>query len=167
VTVRRASSAPIFNERQIAKVRPTRSRLRALHLLSNPACPISIDAFSANARFQANLILGDWALVDELREIAGRKPARTGSDRSLLRSVLSPWSPLEEHTSMMPSPAAKVRILHFKYLRHSDMASVLITTFEIFTRVSPNNSLERLTERSVGIVTDRPSDVYELFVTLL
>jgi hypothetical protein len=44
------------------------------------------------------------------------------------------------------------------------MASVLITTFEIFTRVSPNNSLERLTERSVGIVTDRPSDVYELFV---
>ena len=74
---------------------------------------------------------------------------------------------LEEHTSMMPRPAAKVRILHFKYLRHSDMASVLITTFEIFTRVSPNNSLERLTERSVGIVTDRPSDVYELFVTLL
>src|ERR1035438_7680815 len=74
---------------------------------------------------------------------------------------------LEEHTSMMPRPAAKVRILHFKYLRQSDMASVLITTFEIFTRVSPNNSLERLTERSVGIVTDRPSDVYELFVTLL
>ena len=68
---------------------------------------------------------------------------------------------------MMPRPAAKVRILHFKCLRHSDMASVLITTFEIFTRVSPNNSLERLTERSVGIVTDRPSDVYELFVTLL
>src|SRR6185437_2364434 len=39
--------------------------------------------------------------------------------------------------------------------------------FEVFTRVSPNNSLERLTERSVGIVTDRPSDVYELLVTLL
>jgi hypothetical protein len=64
-------------------------------------------------------------------------------------------------------PAANVSILLFKYLRHSDMASVLITAFEIFTRVSPNNSLERLTERSVGIVTDRPSDVYELFVTLL
>ena len=74
---------------------------------------------------------------------------------------------LEEHTSMMPRPAAKVRILHFKYLRHSDMASVLITTFEVFTRVGPDNSLERLTERSVGLVTDRPSDVYELFVTLL
>ena len=39
------------------------------------------------------------------------------------------------------------------------------TTFEVFTRVSPDNSLERLTERSVGLVTDRPSNVYELFVT--
>ena len=47
------------------------------------------------------------------------------------------------------------------------MASVLITTFEIFTRVSLDNSLERLTECSVGKVTDRPSDVYELLVTLL
>ena len=42
----------------------------------------------------------------------------------------------------------------------------LQTTFEVFTRVGPDNSLERLTERSVGLVTDRPSDVYELFVTL-
>ena len=41
------------------------------------------------------------------------------------------------------------------------------TTFEVFTRVGPDNSLERLTERSVRLVTDRPSDVYELFVTLL
>jgi hypothetical protein len=40
------------------------------------------------------------------------------------------------------------------------------TMFEIFTRVGPDNSLERLTERSVGLVTDRPSNVYELFVTL-
>ena len=39
------------------------------------------------------------------------------------------------------------------------------TTFE-FTWASPDNSLERLTERSVGFVTDRPSDVYELFITL-
>jgi hypothetical protein len=43
---------------------------------------------------------------------------------------------------MMPRPATKVRILHFKYLRHSDMASVLITMFEIFTRASPGNSLD-------------------------
>jgi hypothetical protein len=41
------------------------------------------------------------------------------------------------------------------------------TTFEVFTRVGPDNSLERLTERSVGLVTDQPSDVYELSVTLL
>jgi hypothetical protein len=77
------------------------------------------------------------------------------------------WSTisLEEHTSMMPRPAAKVRILNFKYLRHSDMASVLITTFEIFTRVSPDNSLERLTECGVGLVTDQSSDFWELFVT--
>ena len=47
------------------------------------------------------------------------------------------------------------------------MILVFKTTFEVFTRVSPDNSLERLTERSVGLVTDRPSNVYELFVTLL
>jgi len=68
---------------------------------------------------------------------------------------------------MMPRPVAKVRILHFKYLRHSDMASVLITAFEVFTRISPDNSLERLTERSVGLITDQPSNVYELLVTAL
>jgi hypothetical protein len=55
-------------------------------------------------------------------------------------------------TALSRMNRAKVRILHFKYLRHSDMASVLITAFEIFTRVSPNNSLECLTECSVGIV---------------
>jgi len=65
---------------------------------------------------------------------------------------------------MMPRSAAKVS-LNFKYLRHSDMASVLITTFEIFTRVGPDNSFERLTECSVGFVTDQPSDFWELFVT--
>jgi hypothetical protein len=73
---------------------------------------------------------------------------------------------MEEHTSMAPR-SRKVRILRFKYLRHSDMASVLITTFEVFTRAGPDNSLERFTERSVGLVTDRPSNVYELLVTLL
>ena len=40
-------------------------------------------------------------------------------------------------------------------------------TFEVFTRVGTDNSLERLTERSVGLVTDRPGDVYKFFVTLL
>src|ERR1039457_7121882 len=63
--------------------------------------------------------------------VGGRFPAGwafTGTDRGLLRSVLGPWSPvpkceapgapisLEEHTSMAPRPAAKVRILRFKTL---------------------------------------------------
>jgi len=43
----------------------------------------------------------------------------------------------------------------------------LQNTFEVFTRVRPDNSLECLTERSLGLVTHRPSDVYELLVTLL
>ena len=47
------------------------------------------------------------------------------------------------------------------------MALAFKTTFEVLTRVGPDNSLERLTERSVGLVPDQPSDVYELFVTLL
>ena len=54
-----------------------------------------------------------------------------------------------------------------KIFRHFGITVAFKTTFEVFTRVGPNNSLERLTERSVGFVTDRPSDVYELFVTLL
>jgi len=39
-------------------------------------------------------------------------------------------------------------------------------TFEVFAGVGPDNSLERLTECSVGLVTDRPSNVNELLVTL-
>jgi len=49
--------------------------------------------------------------------------------------------------------------------RHSGITVAFKTTFEVFTRVGPDNSLERLTERSVGLVTDRPGNVYELFVT--
>ncbi len=51
--------------------------------------------------------------------------------------------------------------------RNSGITLIFKTTLEVFTGVSPDNSLERLTERSVGLVTDRPSDVDELFVTLL
>jgi hypothetical protein len=46
------------------------------------------------------------------------------------------------------------------------MTLVSKTALEVFTRAGPDNSLERLAERSVGLVTDRPSNVYELFVTL-
>jgi hypothetical protein len=54
-----------------------------------------------------------------------------------------------------------------KGLRHSGIALAFKTTFEVFTGVGPDNSLERLAERGVGLVTDRASDVYQLFVTLL
>ena len=46
------------------------------------------------------------------------------------------------------------------------MTAAFKTTFDVFTGVGFDNSLERLTERSVGLVTDQPSNVYELFVTL-
>jgi hypothetical protein len=71
---------------------------------------------------------GDWALADGLREIAGRKPVCTGTDRSLLRSVLGLWSPVPKCEApgdpfqwkntlpWHPGPAAKVRILRFKNL---------------------------------------------------
>jgi hypothetical protein len=46
------------------------------------------------------------------------------------------------------------------------MTVALKTTFEVLTRVGPGNSLEGLTERCVGLVTDELSDVDELFVLL-
>jgi hypothetical protein len=54
-----------------------------------------------------------------------------------------------------------------KSFRHSGITAAFKTTFDVLTSVGPDNSLERLTERSVGLVTDGPSDVYELLVTLL
>src|ERR1035438_524189 len=44
-------------------------------------------------------------------------------------------------------PAAKVRILRFKNLPPFRHYRGLQTTFEVFTRVGPDNSLERLTEQ--------------------
>jgi hypothetical protein len=41
-----------------------------------------------------------------------------------------------------------------KIFRHSVITVAFKTIFEVFTRVGPDNSLERLTERSVGLVTD-------------
>src|ERR1700728_2855496 len=52
-------------------------------------------------------------------------------------------------------------------VRRSGMTLAFKTTFEEFTRVGPDNSPEGLTESSVGLVTDQPSNVYELLVTLL
>ncbi len=42
---------------------------------------------------------------------------------------------------------------------------VLQATSEVFARISPDNSLERLTECGVGLVTDQSSDFWERFVT--
>jgi hypothetical protein len=69
------------------------------------------------------------------------------------------------HGTQAPPPTSESSASNI--FRHSGMTLAFKTTFEVFTRVSPDNSLERLTERSVGLVTDRPSDVYELLVTLL
>jgi hypothetical protein len=69
------------------------------------------------------------------------------------------------HGAQAPPPKSESSAS--RIFRHSGMTLVFKTTFEVFTRVGPDNSLERLTERSVGLVTDRPSNVYELFVTLL
>src|ERR687892_2437335 len=60
------------------------------------------------------------------------------------------------------SIAPKSESFASKSFRHSDITLVFKTTFAVFTRVGPDNSLECLTERSVGLITDRPSDVYEL-----
>src|SRR5665213_1650412 len=46
------------------------------------------------------------------------------------------------------------------------MTAAFRTTFAVFTSVGSNNSLESLTERSVGLVTDQPSDINELLITL-
>jgi hypothetical protein len=69
------------------------------------------------------------------------------------------------HGTQAPPPKSESSAS--KIFRHSGMTVAFKTTFEVFTRVGPNNSFERLTERSVGLVTDRPGDVYELFVPLL
>ena len=54
----------------------------------------------------------------------------------------TPWS------SQVLSSASKT-------ISHSGTAEAFKTTFEVFPRVGPDNSLERLTERSVGLITQR------------
>ena len=74
---------------------------------------------------------------------------------------------LEEHCQGTQAPPPKSESSASKTFRHSGMTVAFKTTFEVFPRVGSYNSFERLTERGVRLVTDRPSDVYELFVTLL
>ena len=103
----------------------------------------------------------------------------TGTDRGLLRLVLGPWSPVPKcealgahfsgrtHFHGTQAPPPKSESSASKILRHSGTTVAFKPTFEVFTRVGPDNSLECLTECSVGLVTDRPSNVDELCVTLL
>ena len=51
--------------------------------------------------------------------------------------------------------------------RRSGITAALKTTFDVFTSVGADHSLERLTERGVGLITHQPSDIDELFITLM
>ena len=74
--------------------------------------------------------------------------------RNLLKPVTSPFQ------GTYASSASQI-------FRHSGITLVSQSKFEVLTRAGPDDSLERLTERSVGFVTNRPSDIYELLVTLV
>jgi len=81
--------------------------------------------------------------------------SRAGLDRNDLLTL---------HTQVTPP---KLESSASQIFRHSGMTVAFKTRFEVFTRVGPDNALERLAERSVGLVTDQPGNVDELFVTLL
>ena len=119
----------------------------------------------AKLLFRSALTAVYVVVVPALRKVReGRGTRSCGGFCSLKRY---PPSIKQVRDGLATMDHTKVKILRFKNLplfRH-DLA--FKTTFEVFTRVGPDNSLERLTERSVGLVTDQPSDVYELFVTLL
>src|ERR1700733_12926488 len=95
--------------------------------------------------------------------------AFTGTDRGLLRSVLDPRSPVpkceapgasisvEEHTSMARRQSQNPPLQKSSAIPALPWPSR--ATFEVFTRAGADNSLEGLTERSVGLVTDQPSNV--------
>ena len=75
--------------------------------------------------------------------------------------LYSPGNVLPEPSAFQGTYASSAS----KNFRDSGMTVAFKTTFEVFTRVGPDNSLESLAERSVGLVTDQQSDVYELLVT--
>jgi hypothetical protein len=86
--------------------------------------------------------------------------------RSCMRGKCGTRFSERTHFHGSPSPPSKSESSASKCFRHSGVAAALKTAFEVFTRVGPDNSFERLTERSVGLVTDQSSDIDELFVTL-
>jgi hypothetical protein len=109
-------------------------------------------------------------------KVSGESWRFTGTDRGLLR-VRGLTFPNVRHrahafqwTNTLAgtrAPPPKSESSTSRIVRHSGTTVAFKTTLEVFTRVGAGNSLERLTERSVGLVTDRPGDVYELLITLL
>ena len=125
------------------------------------------------------LVIGRSSTSFVRRGSPDRNLTLTGIDRGLLRSVLGPWTPVPK-CEAPGAPFIGRTHFHGTQARHQSqnpplqkssaipaLSVAFKTTFEVSTRVGPDNSLERFTERSVGLVTDRPSDVYELLVTLL
>jgi hypothetical protein len=104
------------------------------------------------------------------RDVAVQEGPHSDSRGGVVRIPGTRHSRPRSAGSRRPCPrwiAAKSESSASKIFRRSGITVAFKTTFEVVTWVGPDNSLERLTERSVGLVTDRPSDVYELFVTLL
>ncbi len=105
----------------------------------------------------------------------GRKPVCTGTDVVCLgwfwvRCLAFPNAGHLVRTNALAwyrAPPLKSGSSTSRSVRHSGITVAFKTTLEIFTGAGPDNSLERLTKRGVGLVTDQPSDVCELFVTLL
>jgi len=63
-------------------------------------------------------------------------------------------------------PQVSIQSCASNIFRQSGITLGYKTAFEVFARVGPDYPLERLTEGSVGLVTNRPGNVYELLVTL-
>ena len=113
-------------------------------------------------------INGD-AAAQEIQHAIGYAP------NPIFRSGTPEGAPAEVHapvfapndTALPGTDRAKVRTSASSIPRHLGMTPVSKTTLEVFTGVGPDNSLERLTEGRVGLITDRPSNVDELFVTLI
>jgi hypothetical protein len=53
----------------------------------------------------------------------------------------------------LQAPPPKSESSASKSFRHSGITAAFKTMFDVFTSVGPGNSLERLTERSVGLAT--------------
>jgi hypothetical protein len=109
--------------------------------------------------------LRDWSRLLSLPRTSSwatlSRPYGTGARAALIADL-----PLASAVHASRSTKAIWTSLTSKIFRHSGMTVAFKAAFEVFARVGPDNSLERLTERSVGLVTDRSGNVYELFVTL-